>query len=415
MPRFRAAILTLMVTPMSMALLGQEARLSVELPMTLSGGLVRTQQFDRANQSRGMYNATEPGFRALLRPGITLGRHWLAYSAIQVDEAPYSWYQAYTPGHRLQARLMQGFAGYKQEWDGKSITVKAGRLPSAFGSFPLRYEDTQNPLIDVPLLYNSYAQVRSDQLPCGVGDFAFPKQIPYFAGLNCGPRAAPNYGLFPVTLYGIPGAQADVSYGQWDGRFQLTNSSPANPQGITRTLEAQWTAGAGRTIRQGFRVGVSAYRGGFLDQSVQAFLPGGATTGNFPATGVGIDAQWAQGRWSAQGEWGRFQFDYPNFRVSPAMADGYAEVKAIVTPRLYAAARGAYRRYNRIADRSATTSQPFLQNRWSYEMAVGYRLNRWQLFKVGYERLNFDGLFRSIDFVGVQFVTSFTPLSKAIL
>jgi len=413
-PVKRAAIAVLGAV-LSVAVGGaQEPTAGVSVPITLSAGIVRTQQFDTANQGRGMYTVVEPGFRALLRPGIKLGPHWFVYSAVQLDERPYSWYQAYSPGHRFEARVLQAFAGYTRQSNRKSLTVKAGRLPSAFGSFALRYEDTQNPLIDVPLTYSSYVQVRGDQLPCGVGDFEFPKQIPYYAQLNCGPEGVPNYGLLPVTLYGIPGLEADFSDNRLDGRFQLTNSSPANPQGITRIVEPQWTAGGGITIRQGFRVGASAYRGPFFDQSLQRFLPARTTARNFPATGLGVDAQWARGRWSAQGEWQRFQFDYPNFQQSPALTDGYIEIKSILSPRFYAAIRAGYRRYGRVQDLSGGTVQEFLQNRASYEAALGWHVNRSQLLKVGYERLQFSDTFPAIDFIGVQFVTSINSLSKAL-
>jgi hypothetical protein len=157
-------------------------------------------------------------------------------------------------------------------------------------------------------------------VPCSADDFEYVRQNPYYVAFDCGPGSASTYGLWPVTLYGIPGFQTDVSYGRADGRsLQLTNSSPANPQGITRTWHPQWTAGGGVTIRQGFRAGMSAYRGAFLDDSVKPFLPAGTTVRDFPATGLGVDVQWASGRWSAQGEWQRFQFNYPDFPGLPGV------------------------------------------------------------------------------------------------
>jgi hypothetical protein len=42
---------------------------------------------------------------------------------------------------------------------------------------------------------------------------------------------------------------------------------------------------------------------------------------------------WARGRWSTSGDGQRFQFDFPNYSISPVAAFAYAEVKAVLTPR----------------------------------------------------------------------------------
>jgi|SRR5580704_19439292 hypothetical protein len=54
---------------------------------------------------------------------------------------------------------------------------------------------------------------------------------------------------------------------------------------------------------------------------------------------AGVDVQWARGRWSVSGEWQHFRFDSPNFVVSPALTSTYGEVKTVLTPRLFLAAR----------------------------------------------------------------------------
>ncbi len=118
----------------------------------------------------------------------------------------------------------------------------------------------------------------------------------------------------------------DLSAARFDGRLQVTSGSPASPQSLSSAgTYAQWTAGAGYTIRQGFRVGVSGFRGPYLDDSLTPLLPAGTTVRSFPASGFGTDAQWARGRWSVNGEFQRFWFDSPNFTVAPSMTSGYAE------------------------------------------------------------------------------------------
>jgi|RhiMethySRZTD1v2_1073278.scaffolds.fasta_scaffold1540227_2 hypothetical protein len=55
--------------------------------------------------------------------------------------------------------------------------------------------------------------------------------------------------MTPVTLYGMRGAQIEISADRVDARFQVTSGSPINPQGWTFGRYLQWTAGAGVTIR----------------------------------------------------------------------------------------------------------------------------------------------------------------------
>ena len=51
----------------------------------------------------------------------------------------------------------------------------------------------------------------------------------------------------------------------------------------------------------------------------------------------------------------------------------------------------------------------------AYEFAVGFRPNRWQLLKVGYEWLRGEEISGTRDNVfGIQLVTSIQALSKAI-
>ncbi len=73
-----------------------------------------------------------------------------------------------------------------------------------------------------------------------------------------------SYGYYykSVTTESLAGVQVDATEGRFDLRAQLTNSSPYSRVGIFgQGQAASWTAGAGYTIRQGLRIGISAYRG----------------------------------------------------------------------------------------------------------------------------------------------------------
>ena len=241
------------------------------------------------------------GFQALLYPTVKLGSHWTFSGAVQVHSRPYYREQYSTIGEGVKADILQANLAYTRFWEHGSLNVRVGQMTSAFGSFLLRYDPSANPLIDIP----------------------------------------PQYGYYykPVTSLGLMGAQVDVTVRSLDFRGQFVNSSPANRRSIfDHDQYGNWTGGVGYTVRQGFRVGVSAFRGPYLHRQYPYFFPGEAAPKEMPATAVGVDVQWGAGPWNASGEWQRFVMHYaaiPNY----AQQFGYVELKRTLTPRWYAATR----------------------------------------------------------------------------
>ena len=402
----------LLALVLCMRALSQEAESGITLPVTITGEALYTHRLQSAEANA---SPATGAFHAVLYPGFKLGPHWFVYSSIHISSTPFYYTDAYENDHQVETQVVQAFLGYTHNYGTTSVVVKAGKLASAFGAFPLHYDDADNPLLDQPLPYAAYLQLRADQLPCGVADL-LGQQYTSSVSYACGGSSSSGEGLMPVTLYGLPGVEVDLSTHKIDARFQLTNSSPVNPQSLlSGSQHAQWTTGAGYSLVQGFRVGFSAFRGPFLDHSVVAFLPAGHGVRDFPATGAGMDAQWARGRWSTTGECQWFRFRYPNFLRSPASSFGYAEVKAVVNPRTYLAVRAGYQRNSRVEDSHEWSSESFAPNLQAYEFALGFRPNRWQLLKVGYEWLQGEEISGTRDNVfGIQLVTSIQALSKAI-
>ncbi len=393
----------------------QEAEYGISVPVTLSGDLTYRNgtQAEESGQS-----SVAPGFRALLSPTIRIGPHWFLYSDLEVRSSSYFTYQTGSDSEaKVQATLRQAFVGYETKIGTANLLVKAGQLTSAFGYFPLQYDDAKTAFPEPPPAYITNLPLRPDQLPCGVNDLLWQK----YGGdvdLYCGGSHTDAYGMFPVTLYGLPSIEAEVSLARIDARLQITNSSPSNPQSLTSTNQSlQWTAGAGYTARGGLHVGVSAFRGPYLDQAVVPFLPRGTDIRNFPATGIGLDAQWARGRWSIDGELQHFQFDLPGFVKSPSERAAYVEVKRILSPRAFLAARTTVISFGRVQDTQGTTANHLQAPQQVYEFAFGYRPNRYQLIKTAYEWINRDDSLTGYSTHGtilqVQLVTSLTAFSRA--
>lgn len=385
----------------------QDASYGLSLPVTLSGGGMYSERLQLRAPNGSPATA---GLRAMLYPTLKLGEHWFAYAAIQETLAPYFYYDAYNPEHEWYSNVIQAYVGYSLRAEKMSMVFKAGRLSSAFGSFPLHYDDAINPLLDQPLSYIQSITLRPDQIPCGVSDLLSQG---YGSVSNlCGGAPGRQRGLTPVTLYGLPGIEAEISGFRLDARLQITDGSPTNPQGLDQVEHyAQWAAGAGYTIRQGFRIGMSAFRGPYLDRSLDPWLTVGTTVRNFPASAAGVDVQWARGRWSVSGEWQRFRFDSPNFVVSPSIASTYGEVKTVLTPRLFLAGRPGWLSPGAAVDTKGISTNKFAPSIASYELAAGWWLNRHQVLKTSYEWLNIEHMPGTrFNVLGVQLVTTFRAL-----
>ena len=411
-PRLSAAIVLLSQLLAAHPSNAQEASSGVVMPFSVTAGLSRSDRSQAADP--GAYSTTA-GFRAVFYPSLKINSDWFVYSAVQFHSQPHYYYDLFYPDRKVESQVQQLYIGYSRVGEASALGFKLGRLPSAFGSFPLRYDDTANPLLDQPFSYAYPVKLRPDQLPCGADDLLHQETYPLYVNHYCGGSSQERNGMVPVTLYGLPGLEIDWGWNRFDARFQLTNSSPVNPQGLTSASQhLQWTAGAGYTLWQGFRIGASGFRGPFLENGVHSLLDPGTGVGDYPAVGLGADLQWGLGRWSLNAEWHRVEFNYPVFEIPPAVSSTYVEVKATLNPRLYLAFRGGYEGHGPVQDNGGARSDRFQPDRQSYELVLSYRLNRVQSLKFGYEWLKTTGVSQSRDNVlGVHFVTSIHSLSKA--
>jgi hypothetical protein len=275
------------------------------------------------------------GFRGVVYPSWKIDNNWFATGAVQLFTRPYFYSDFSAPGFGAKGDILQASLNYSRVSDKGSILLRAGELSSAFGSFLLRYDDADNPLVDIPSEYGYYYS--------------------------------------QVSTFPVAGAEVDLTRGKWDGRAQFVNSSPANPRSIlAHDQYANWAGGMGYTIHQGFRIGVSGYRGPYLDKQSEGYYSWWVSPRREPARGLGLDASFARHHSSVQVEVQKFVM--PNSVVPTYVEwDSYAEFKQTLSPRWYVAMRPLMSRGS-----------------WDYrersvETAAGYRPNRFQILKVDYE------------------------------
>jgi hypothetical protein len=338
----------------SQSLSAQEADAGFDLRSTLSGQATASNLSTEPPRS-GALGTT--GFRSVFYPTWKLSEHWTVSGTWQLYSRPYFYGGLSTVGYGANGDLLQASLNYSRISDKGSFLIRAGELSTAFGSFPLRYDDAENALVDLPLEYGYYYD--------------------------------------PVSILAVAGAQIDATRGKFDGRVQFANSSPANPRSLFGPDQyGNWAGGAGYTIRQGFRIGVSGYRGPYLDRKYAYFFPGEANPNTLPAHALGLDVEWSRGHWVVQGEAQKFVLPYkaiPTIQEQP----GYVEFKRILHPRWYVAAREGY---NRVYSYG---------NVQCVEAAAGFRPDRFQLIKVDYELEDHSqGTYRFGKTLSVQFVTS---------
>jgi hypothetical protein len=331
------------------------------------------------------------GVRLLAAPTLKLNEHWFLHATFSANTEPFYPYEAYHVNRaRVQGHLIQGYAGYTLAGDRKNLTIKAGKLATAFGALASRYSDLQNPLVDAPQPYGSYLLLRPNSIPCSNYDLEHQQQVhPNVSAYHCTRPESYSYGILPVTPYGLTGAEVSVNFGKVDARIQLTNSSPSNPQSVfSKSQAAQWAGGGGVTLWRGLRVGASGFRGPWLDRDTDAYIGLNRGWRAFHSSGVGVDAQFSQGRWSVNGEWMRLRYEYPDFAQQPRVTYAYVEAKAIVSARFFLAARVGSQAHGQVqyggtgghpAEHSHHAS--FQPNKQAFEAGAGYRPHRELLVK----------------------------------
>lgn len=354
----RAFALTLAVAVASAY--AQEADSGFELRTTLSAISSYSQELSSPPRDGSEFTG---GLRAVLYPTWKLNSHWSISGALQVHSRPYFEEEFKTQGYGAKGDLLQLNLSYARFWEhNRSLVVRVGQLSSAFGAFLQRYDSVDNPLIGVPSAYGYYYK--------------------------------------PVTFQGLVGAQMDVTAGKLDARAQFVNSSPGNRRSVfDHDQYGNWAGGLGYTLRQGLRVGGSAYYGPYLDRKYPFFFPGEAKPRDLPASGYGLDVEWGSGHWNAWGELQHFQMDY---RVIPNFTQhmGYVEVRRTLNPRWYAAARFGYERFS-VVPGSQT-----------YEFAAGFRPSTHQIVKFGYTIQQGDEYTGTRgNIAAIEFVTTFRVLS----
>jgi hypothetical protein len=144
----------------------------------------------------------------------------------------------------------------------------------------------------------------------------------------------------------------------------------------------------------GLVLGASAARGEYVDEALEPALPEAARGTRYSQTAVGLDVEYAAGRWLGRAEAVASRWDVPAIDApvpeSPLRGWGaFAEVRYRVAPGLYMAGRADHVSFGEIVGRSGAFTWDAPVDR--VEAALGYSPWRRVLVKAAYQHNWRDG------------------------
>ena len=90
------------------------------------------------------------GGKGVVYPTWKINDNWFVTAALQLTTRPYYYEQFSTEGYGVKGVVLQSTLNYSHISHKGSILVRVGEMSTAFGSFMLRYDDTDNALDRYP-------------------------------------------------------------------------------------------------------------------------------------------------------------------------------------------------------------------------------------------------------------------------
>lgn len=292
--------------------------------------------------------------------------------------------------------VLQPFALYARirPWPARRLDIQVGRIPPTFGAFGRAAYGTANMLIGTPLAYQYLTSLRPDALPEVTDDLIRMRGRGWLSNFPVGNRAAdrglPLINSFRwdtgVQLHGVNGMV------EWTG--SLTTGSLSNPR-VDDDNDGRQVAGRA-VVRPSpaIALGVSIARGAFLSRSLESALAAGHRVEDGVQKAVGVDAEYARGRFLGRGEVLWSQWTLPVALTSEnaeslGAASVLVEGRYRVLPGVNIAARAERLGFSRL--QTATGLQAWDAPVQRFEIGTGYSVSRNVMLKASWQRNLRDG------------------------
>lgn len=266
-------------------------------------------------------------------------------------------------------------------FQGESLYLEAGLIPSLNGIWASHTYSDENPLVGIPLSYYWKSTLPYHQMPNDLDDLLAHRGQGQF-GINyadsTGVRGTAFRGSMPVLYDNCwnYGAYALGSLGRFDYAMGVTVGTPSAPvQSANINDSVAMNARLGYGLTPGLRLWVTGSYGAYLDQVVQPYLPAGKTVNDYHQSLLGLSADWKWNHLAVLGE------VFYNRYATPLRPDGLRNGSGYI--------QGAYTlypqwdiavRYDALVFESVQGStgewMTWDQNIQRYEVGVMYRATR---------------------------------------
>ncbi len=177
-------------------------------------------------------------------------------------------------------------------WSGRGLDIQAGLIPPVFGAFSPRTYGADNPLIGIPLAYQSLTSLRADAIPASADDLLAMRGRGWLVRYPVGDSHA-DHGVPPVDGQQYPaGVEVHAGLDRIEGSVALTTGSLSRP--LARDLPHGPQLSGRLVVRPavGLVLGVSAATGAFLTASLTRTLAAAGEPHEGSQRALGFDAEY---------------------------------------------------------------------------------------------------------------------------
>ena len=279
-------------------------------------------------------------------------------------------------------------------WPERRFDIQAGRVPPTFGAFRRTVYAYDNALIGQPLAYQYLMTLRPDSVPATADDLLRTRGNGWQVGYPVGsPELGPGLPLFNSNRYDT-GVQVHAVNGPVEWTGAITTGSLSDPQLTDNNGRPQAVGRATLQLGPAVRLGASAARGAWLDESLDDDLPPGESAPEYRQTAIAVDAEVSAGRWLGRAEWIRATWRLPEI-AAPSIADPVVAESLILEgrirlwPGLSLAARADTIQFSDLRGSTATLGWEAPLRR--FETALSYAIRRNIGTKLAWQRNHRDG------------------------
>lgn len=363
-----------------------EARVTIGDFDLLLSGLLEAEVLSFDEYPPGLIVAEDSFYhgRATFFADATVGEHLYFFMQARADRN----FDPHDFGHDF--RVDEYFGRWSTWGDDWTASVQLGKFATPIGNFVPRHDAMNNPFLRAPIAYDHVTNVHDKVV------------VPGNAALINRRDSDDQVHKWVTMIWGPvyhSGGLATFTSGDWDLRLAVTNAAPSE-----RPYSWDWRRGddeamaasgrIGWTAFTGFKLGVNAAQGAYLQRFVDDLLRSGREIGDYPQRLAGADLEYGFGHLTAFAEVFVSDWKIPNIDGRPRATAWSLEARyslsELVLPGLFVAARAGQILFDDLRT-AAGHSTPWDRTTWRAELAAGWAVKVNLLLKAEVMRVHTNG------------------------